>query len=150
MWGEFTDDVESYMVLVDGCNEQAEVELGRPEPGLRDALSASIEEAWRPFEGALEDIEQDIETDDRLEAAWVDWSTCLAKKGYSFNSEEEIESYLMAELGGLGESVTEGTLIVDEAMERDLQPLADEEIAIATADHGCSCLLYTSPSPRDL
>jgi hypothetical protein len=137
MWGDFTDDVESYMVLVDQCNEQAEVELGRPEPGLREALSVSVEEAWRPLEGALDDLERDIETDDRLVAAWDEWSACLDEKGYSFESEENIESYLMGKLEGLGESLTEGTLLLDEAMERDLQPLADEEIAIATADLAC-------------
>lgn len=137
LWGDFTDDVESYMVLVEQCSEQAEVELGRPEPGLREAASASVEEAWRPFEGALEDIERDIETDDRLVAAWDEWSACLDEKGYSFNSEEDIERYLMGKLDGLGESVTEGTLVLDEALERDLQPLADEEIAIATADLAC-------------
>jgi hypothetical protein len=67
----------------------------------------------------------------------MDGSACLDEKGYSSSSEEDIESYLVGKLEGLGESLAEGTLILDEAMETDLQPLADEEIAIATADLAC-------------
>lgn len=135
LWGDFTDDVETYMILVDQCNEQIEAERGRPEPGLREALSASIEEAWRPLEGDLEDLERRIESDDRIVTAWDEWSACLTEKGYSFDLEEDIDSYLMGRLSG--EGVTEGTLILTDELERDLQPLVEEELAIAAADLAC-------------
>ena len=134
LWGDFTDDVETYMILVDQCNEQIEVELGRPEPGLPE-LRASIEEAWRPLEGELEDLERRIESDDRLVRAWDEWSACLEEKGYSFDSEDDIDSYLMGRLSG--ESVTEGTLVLTDEMERNLEPLVEEELAIASADLAC-------------
>lgn len=135
LWGDFTDDVETYMALVERCSEQAEIELGRPDPGLREALRESVDAAWRPLEGALEDLERRIETDDRLETAWDTWATCMADKGHDFDSVDDIEGYLWDELSGT--NVTEGTIILDEGLERDLQPYVDEELAIAADDLAC-------------
>ena len=75
--------------------------------------------------------------DPRLAAAEESWSTCMADAGYDFAAEEDVERYLMEKLAELEETANLGTLVLTVAFERDVQPLVDEELAIAAADLAC-------------
>jgi hypothetical protein len=137
LYGEFTDDVEAYMVVLDECTDQIERDLGRPEPGVREALVASIDEAWSPLESELEGVQRLIEGDSRLAEVEEAWSACMSDKGYDFDTDEDIESHLEAKLDDFEASINTGTLVLTTDLERDIQPLIDEELAIAAADLVC-------------
>lgn len=137
LWGAFTDDVESYMIVLEECNDQVEEELGRPEPGLREGLRASIEEAWAPLEPELEEMQRSIEDDSRFGEAQRGWSACMDEQGYGFRSDEDIGNHLMNKVGEFEEEANLGTLVLTATFERDIQPFIEEELAIAAADLAC-------------
>lgn len=141
LWGEFTDDLEAYMVVLDECSVRVEEKLGRPDPGFVEALSASLDEAWDPIGSELEDIPQRIERDSRYVEAEKAWSACMADNGYDFATEEDIENYLMSRRDEFEEDANLGTLVLTAAFVKDLQPFIDEELAIAAADLACRAAL---------
>lgn len=137
LWGDFTDDLDSYMVVLEECTVQVEEELGRPEPGLRETMSASIAEAWSPLEPLLEDMQRQMEEDSRLAEAEKGWSVCMDDKGFDFATDEDIDRYLMAKLGEFEEEANLGTIVLTAPFEKDIQPFIDEEMAVAAADGAC-------------
>jgi hypothetical protein len=137
LWGEFTDDVESYMVLHDECEAWAEEELGRPDPSGIEALAASVDEARVSLEGDYEEMQERMARDERLTEAEEAWTECMGDRGYDFGTVEDIERYLLDELGAVQENVGDGTMVLTRELETDLQPLVDEELAIAAADLDC-------------
>lgn len=137
MWGEFTDDMDSYMAEMDECTDQIEEDLGRPEPGFLDGLRESVDEAWSPLEAKIEDMRRQLDRDSRLAEAEKDWSACMAGKGYDFATEEDLKSYLMSKLGEFQEGTTTDSATLTSDFEKDIQPFIDEEMAIAAIDVTC-------------
>ncbi len=128
------EDVDyDYWVESWACQELAELEVrGEPDTELIPAL----EKAWSPLEEFREELQHDLENDPRLRDAREAWSACMAGQGYDFDTEEDIEDYLFS----IGENLEEGALIGlirGEISEAVVQPLADEELAIAAADVAC-------------
>lgn len=132
----FADDPD-YMAALDECTVQVETELGRPEPGFVEALSASLDEAWGPLNSELEELPKRIENDSRYVEAERAWSACMDDNGFDFVGEEAIDDYLMAKLGDFEEEANLGTVLLTEPFEKDIQPFIDEEMAIAAADVTC-------------
>ena len=141
----------------DGCYNQA-----WEENFNEDAAQAFYEE----FNDDLEAVYTDVESDPRIVEAQNTWSSCMSDAGYTYASQNEMYAYFHGNEFGEGEfskRVNELITYPDyteeeyEALteeERDdperwrpqfdlneLQPLIDEEIAVATANYECSQLM---------
>jgi hypothetical protein len=122
---------------------------------------------WEEFGEDLDEVFMRVESDPRIVEAQQGWSACMAAKGHDFADQEEMYAYFFGTdsagewvEGEFQQRVNE--LIVfpepdpsyfenlEEGEEPDpslwapqydielLQPLIDEEIAVATADYECS------------
>lgn len=125
----------------------------------QDAAQAFYEE----FSDDLEAVYSDVESDPRIVEAQNSWSSCMAEAGYNYSTQEEMYGYFHGDEFGQGEfSLKVDALITypeytEEEMEsfteeqlndpelwqpqfdiNELQPLIDEEIAVATANYQCS------------
>jgi hypothetical protein len=122
-----------YMTVMWGCEDDAESALigGSPE------LPLLVDEAWSPLNDELDAVHQELERDPRLAEAEMVWSACMAERGYDFASEGDVEAYLGERFGEFDELGGSPALWEGVLTEADLQPFADEEMAIAEADASC-------------
>ena len=136
----------------DGCFNEA----------YEDAYSQESAEAfYEEFSADLDAIYEQVESDPRILAAQAEWSSCMADKGHTYATQEEMYAYFWGDEYGDGEfsqQVNElitwpeydPTVELTEEEENDpsrwmpqydielLQPYIDEEIAVATANYECS------------
>lgn len=130
-------------------------EIGGCQNTVQQEYFGGEEEAWQELDKELqpawEELDQWINTDARVVELNQAWSACMAEKGYDFENEEAIHEHLFGLEEGLWSQAepppdwepTEEELEdmgafgpgVDEA---DVQALADEELAIASADVECA------------
>lgn len=137
-----------------------------PDSCFNDAYAnayneGSYEAFYEEFSEDLDAVYMNIESDPRILAAQAEWSGCMADKGHSYDSQEDMYAYFYGDEFGEGEfSKAVNELIVypewDEEREyteeemddptfwmpefdlEELQPYIDEEIAVATANYECS------------
>jgi hypothetical protein len=136
----------------DGCFNEA----------YEDAYSEESAEAfYEEFSEDLEAIYEQVESDSRILAAQAEWSSCMADKGHTYATQEEMYGYFYGDEFGEGEFSKQVNELItwpeyDDTVELTeeemndpkrwmpqydielLQPYIDEEIAVGTANYECS------------
>jgi hypothetical protein len=139
--------VEPDFSEIGGCYNLAQEEVWGGGPDSFGRLN-EINEELQP---AFEDLYRRIEADPRVADANAEWASCMAEKGYTFSSPEDIFEYLNQQQQelfsdlGIFDSANdvEVTVISDEGPfgpgfdEEKARELADEELVIAADDWEC-------------
>lgn len=97
--------------------------------GGRDPARLARSTAWSSAVAQFHDL---LESDPRVADATAAWRTCLADRGYSYDSRMSLMEDFSARLGPLSRRRYEG-----EDVEAELRALLDQEIAVAVANVPC-------------
>ena len=144
--------VEPDFTEIGGCMTLAQEEVWGGGRGFEEEMMA-LDEQLMPL---WEDLYARIESDPRMVEANAEWAACMADRGYTFTTQEDIFEFLMEKQEDLWSdqesffsttiAPSEGSEVeefedfgpfgpgIDEAM---IQQLADEELAIAADDWEC-------------
>ena len=111
--------------------------FGQPGGGCRgeayEEVQGSIRRFIQTLAPALQDLNQRIQADSRVEEATGAWSACMADRGYQYESQFEVIRYAFGELGGRFEQIVNTEVDPfegwsEEEVEDFLSERTDEEI----------------------
>ncbi len=138
------DEIDAYFqdYVPSGCMAEAQNEVYN---------QGAAEEFFRQFGDALDEQFRSIESDPRIQGLEERWAACMKDKGYDVTKRTDPELSIVRRLEAIGvvtdlEVGPEGELMgygmeavePDDPRRSQIQAIADEEIALATASYECS------------